>query len=262
MLGQYVSGVASREEMLRQLSAPSLDANRARYDAALHQTKITRRSGPHEWVSFTGMSGFIHTPWAGVLSDRDVELGFAYVPREWAYDHRGTNDNQVFYATLGFLPRVETALRWTRIPGLLVFEDVAPESRLVDMDRMASARVALLEPGPGRPGLSVGFEDARGTGRFHSTYAVSGLPFSFSGAEFRVAAGYGFRVQEVHRRVLDGAFYAAEAAPWAWFRAQVEYDSEKWNAGVGLSPFAGLRLRAAFLHLESLSVGVGWSHRL
>ena len=262
VFGRTVDGVASREEMLRQLSAPALDANRDRYDAALHQTAVARRRGPQEWVSFTGMSGFIHTPWAGVLSDRDVEMGFGFIPREWAYDHRGTNDNQVFYATLGFLPRVETALRWTRIPGVRVFEELAPESRLVDMDRMASARVALLEPAPGRPGLSVGVEDARGTGRFHSTYAVAGLPFSFLGSEFRLTAGYGFRVQEVHRRVLDGTFGAAEVAPWAWLRAQVEYDTEKWNAGVGLSPIAGLRLRAALLHLESLSVGVGWSHGL
>ena len=262
LLGRYVDGVASREEMLRQLSAPSLDANRDRYDAALRQSSVARRRGPREWVSFTGMSGFIHTPWAGVLADRDLELGFGFVSREWAYDHRGSNDNQVFYATLGFLPRVETALRWTRIPGYHVFEELAPESRLVDMDRMASARVALLEPAPGRPGLSVGVEDARGTGRFHSTYAVAGMPFSLAGREFRVAAGYGFRVQEAARRVLDGAFGAAEVAPWAWLRAQVEYDTEKWNAGVGLSPVAGLRLRAALLHLESLSVGVGWSHGL
>jgi hypothetical protein len=42
----------------------------------------------------------------------------------------------------------------------------------------------------------------------------------------------------------------------------MEYDSEKWNAGVGVSPIAGLRVRAALLNLESPSVGVGWSHRL
>ena len=61
------------------------------------------------------------------------------------------------------------------------------------------------------------------------------------------------------RRVLDGAFGAAELAPWRWLRAQIEYDTEKWNAGLGLSPWAGLRLRAALLNAESLSLGAGWS---
>ena len=42
-------------------------------------------------------------------------------------------------------------------------------------------------------------------------------------------------------------------------QAQIEYDTEKWNAGLGLSPWAGLRLRTALLNGESLSLGAGWS---
>jgi len=105
----------------------------------------------------------------------------------------------------------------------------------------------------------VGIEDAHGNRRFHSTYAVAGLPFAFAGVRARVAAGYGFRMFGAMRRVLDGAFGATELAPWAWLRAQLEYDTEKWNAGLGLSPWAGLRLRAALLNGESLSLGAGWS---
>src|SRR5262249_6274385 len=156
----------------------------------------------------------------------------------WAYDHRGTHDNQVFYVTLGFLPRVETALRWTRIPGFHSFQDLAPDSRLVDMDRMASARVALLEPRTLRPGLAVGIEDAQGTRRFHSTYAVTGLPFALLGRPARVSAGYGFRLLDAQRRVLDGLFGAAELSPQRWLRTQLEYDSEKWNVGLGVRPVA------------------------
>jgi hypothetical protein len=124
---------------------------------------------------------------------------------------------------------------------------------------MASARVALWRPRPGRPGLALGIEDARGQRRFHSTYAVTGLPMAIAGMHARVSAGYGFRILDAARRVLDGAFGAVELAPWPWLRGQLEYDTEKWNAGVGLSPWAGLRLRAALLNLESLSLGAGWS---
>jgi len=260
--GTFVSGVASREDYLRQLNRTSLEDGRDRYEATLGRPGPDAAARRGDWVSFTGMTGFIHTPWAGVLADRGIELGYGLVPRQWAYDHRGTSENQVYYTTLGFLPRVETALRWTRMPGYHSFEEIAPDSRIVDVDRMASARVALLLPAPGRPGLSLGVEDIQGQGRFHSAYAVAGLPFALVGWECRVTAGYGFRAFTAARYVLDGAFAAAETAPWHWLRAQMEYDSEKWNAGVGVSPIAGLRVRAALLNLESPSVGVGWSHRL
>jgi hypothetical protein len=62
--------------------------------------------------------------------------------------------------------------------------------------------------------------------------------------------------------VLDGTFGAVDCAVTRSLDAQIEYDSEKWNAGVGLGLFGGLRIRAALLHMESLSLGAGWSHRL
>jgi exopolysaccharide biosynthesis protein YbjH len=261
--GRFVEGVASREGFLRQLSRTSLADGAAQYRTRLGETGATgsraKRAIANDWVSFTGMTGFVNTPWAGVLSDRTLEAGFASVPRAWAYDHRGTNENQLYSTTIGFLPRVETSLRWSRIRGFHSFETVVPDSRLVDIDRMASARVALLLPRDGRPGLALGVEDARGQRRFHSTYAVTGLPFALAGMRGRVAAGYGFRMLHAMNRVLDGTFGAAELAPLPWMRAQLEYDTEKWNAGLGLSPWAGLRLRAALLHMESLSLGAGWS---
>jgi hypothetical protein len=260
--GRFLDGVASRTEFLRQLDRNSLAAGADRYRRALGEASSPRPRATSEWVSFTGMTGFVHTPWAGVLADRGIELGYDQVPKRWAYDHRGTHDNQILYATLGFVRRVETSLRWTRIPGYHSFEEIAPDSRLVDMDRMASARVALLEPSARRPGVAVGVEDAQGTRRFHSTYAVAGLPFAVSGMPARASAGYGFHVWNAARRVLDGFFGAGELSPRPWLRTQLEYDSEKWNVGIGLRPVAGLQLRAALLHMESVSVGAGWSQSL
>jgi hypothetical protein len=44
--------------------------------------------------------------------------------------------------------------------------------------------------------------------------------------------------------------------------ARLEYDTEKLNAGLGLGLRYGLRLRVQALNLETLSVGVGWTHEL
>ena len=263
-VGVFVDGVASREEFLRQLSRTSLADGADRYNRRLGMpaedaARAKQAHANDSWVSFGGMTGFINTPWAGVIPDRTFEGSFGSIPRAWAYDHRRTNENQLFAGTLGFLPRLETSLRWSRIRGYHSFEEIVPDSRLVDIDRMASARVALLTPRPGMPGLSLGVDDAIGQRRFHSTYAVTGLPFTLAGMRARVTAGYGFRILSAARRVLDGTFGAAELSPLPWLRTQIEYDTEKWNAGLGLSPWAGLRLRAALLHLESLSLGAGWS---
>jgi hypothetical protein len=260
--GTTVSGIATREEHLRQLSGPALAAGADRYRKARWNAAPRRQAPGTEWVSLTGMTGFINTPWSGVMPDRGLEAGYNFIPRKWAQDHRGTNDNEVYYATLGFLPRVESSMRWTRIPGYRSFEEIAPDSRLVDIDRMSSGRVELLRPGPRWPGLAAGVEDVQGTRRFHSCYAVAGMPAEIFRVDCRVALGYGFRAFEANRYVLDGAFGAAEIVPARFVRVQAEFDSEKWNAALGISPGAGFHIRAVLLNLESLSLGAGWSHAL
>lgn len=258
-IGTTVSGIASREDFLRQLSRPALESNSGRYRRERGWGASPRETPVPGWVSLTGMTGFINTPWAGVMADRGFEMGYNHVPRAEAYDHRGTHDNEVYYATLGFLPRVETSMRWTRIPGYHSFEDIVPDSRLVDVDRMSSGRVEVLSPGPLRPGLALGVEDFQGTRRFHSAYAVSGMTTTIFQVHCRASVGYGFRAFDANRYVLDGAFGALEAVPTRFARLQAEFDSEKWNAAIGLSPGAGFRIRAVLLNLKSLSYGAGWS---
>jgi hypothetical protein len=208
------------------------------------------------------MTGFVNTPWAGVLADRRLEAGYSHLPLEWAYDHRGTNDNEVYYVTLGFLPRTELSVRWTVIPGLRSFEDDVPESELTDTDYMASGRLCLVPPRTNRPGLAVGIEDAKGTRRFHSTYAVAGLPWRIQQVQGRLSMGYALDAFEAGRRTLLGTFGAFEFSPWRYLAAQLEYDTEKWNLGLAVPAPHGIRFRAAWLHLQSLSVGVGFGHSL
>lgn len=257
-LARTVAGVASREEFLRQLDPGSLEANRDRLERARTGAPRRYRSSTENHAGLTGMSGFLVTPWAGTLPDRTIELGYNRIPVRWAWDQRGRHANEVWYADVGFLPRVEAAVRFTRIPGFKSFSDLAPDSRLTDTDHMASVRVAVLPPAAGRPGLALGVEDVEGTRRFHSAYAVAGLPLVRGGVHARAAVGYAARVFRATRHILDGTFGAVEVSPWRFVAAQLEYDTEKWNAGLTLAPGFGLELRAAALHLESLSVGLGW----
>src|SRR5207244_36467 len=112
------------------------------------------------------------------------------------------------------------------------------------------------------PGLAVGVEDVEGTRRFHSAYAVAGMPLEIQYVRSRVTLGYAFRAFTASRYVLDGCFGALEASPWNRLAAQLEFDSEKWNAGLQFKAPFGFRVRADLLGLTSLSAGVGWQRHL
>jgi len=261
-VGLHNTAIASREEFLRQVNVPSLDANRDRYDAGRGIPRPAS-SKDVDWVSFTGMTGFVNTPWAGVIRDRGLEIGYSHVARKWAYDERGKHANEPYYATVGLLPHLEAAFRFTRIPGRKGFLPEDTDNELTtDTDHMASARLALLIPKPNRPGLAIGVEDVEGTRRYHSSYVVSGMPIEIMGVQSRLSLGYAPSVFTATRHVLDGAFGAFEVSPWRVVAARIENDSEKWNLGIGVDLGFGLRLRAAALNLETLSGGVGWFHEL
>lgn len=260
---QYVAGVASREDYLRQLNQTALEANRYRIDRRLGRQKPAPPQGaPVEWMNATGVSGFIFTPWANSLSDGTISLDYTHVPAKWSYSGRGEFVNQAYSMTIGLLPHVEASLRFTRLPGAVgPFQDI--DNRITtDTDHMASGRLVLLTPEPGHPGLAVGIEDISGTRRFHSTYIVTGMPFEINNVQNRFSFGYAPRVFTAARHVLDGGFGAIEISPWRVVAARLEYDSEKWNVGIGVALPYGLRIRAAALNLETLSVGGGWTHGL
>lgn len=262
-VGRDLPGVPSREAYLRQLDEPSLDANLPRLERSVRGAGRGRAAGPREkappeLISLHGMSGFVNTPWAGTVPDRRLEAGYSKVPKGWADDHRGQYDNEIYYLTLGFLPRIEGSIRWTVLPGLKTFQGDAPESELTDTDYMASGRLNLVPPRPGRPGLAVGAEDLKGTRRFQATYAVAGLPLRIGRVQSRVSLGYAFRALEASHRTLLGTFGAVEIRPVDRLALQSEYDTEKWNVGLGVAAPYGIRLRAVLLNMETLSVGLGF----
>jgi hypothetical protein len=263
-IGVSVSNVASREDYLRQLDRSAILANGPRYRAGRAGERYRHVEERTHWVSWTGMTGFVNTPWAGVMGDKEFELGYNRMPRAVAYSLRGQHRNDQYYATFGFLPRVEVGLRWTVIPGFYTFRDIVPESDYVDSDRMFSARVEVLEARPNRPGVAIGIEDLEGTRRFHSSYVVAGFPFGIYRLQNRVTLGYAPRVfedllkKEVATQTLDGWFGACEVSPLRHLAIAVEHDSEKLNAALAVDLGFGFRARAALLDLDHFGVGAGW----
>ena len=257
-IGTTVANLASREDYLKQLDRSSLASNDPRYQAARAGNRYHHREEQVQWVSMTGMTGFINTPWAGVMGDKELEFGYNKIPKQEAYAYRNLHDNEIYYAAMGFLPHIEVGLRWTVEPGSRPFAELVPESHYVDADRMFSVRAEVLRAGPKRPGLALGVEDLRGTRIFHSSFAVAGMPFEIYRLQNRVTLGYAPRVFEATRRTLDGLFGAYEVSVRRALAAAVEYDSEKFNAALGINLGFGLRARVAWLDLKYAAVGAGW----
>lgn len=257
-VGLYVSNVASREDFLRQLDRSDIVAGADRYQAAREGKRYLQPKEDPEWVSMIGMTGFVNTPWAGVIGDKDIEVGYNKVPKEAAYQDRDVHSNEIYYASLGFLPHVEAGLRWTVVPGSRPFFDIVPESHYLARDRMFSARIELLEARRNRPGVAVGIEDINGTRFFHSTYVVTGLPFEIYRLQNRVTLGYAPQVFRASHRVLDGWFGAYEVTAWRRVVTAIENDSRELNASLGIDLGFGLRARAALLDLKHPGIGAGW----
>ncbi len=262
-VGQTLANVASREDFLRQLDRSAIGAEPERYEAAREGRAFKKtQDARNSWVSMIGMTGFVNTPWAGVMPDKSVEFGYNKIPKEASYAYRGEHSNEVYYGDLGFLPHFEVGLRWTVMPGSRPFSFILPESPYVDRDRMFSGRVELFEAKRNRPGLAIGVEDFHGTKRFHSSYAVVGMPVDIYRLQNRVTLGYAPHIFRAQSRTLDGLFGACEVSVVPRLVTAVEYDTEKPNASLGVSLGFGLKARAVLFDLKHLGMGAGWYRAL
>jgi len=136
---------------------------------------------------------------------------------------------------------------------------VLPGTPLVDADRMLSGRLAVLTTRGWRPGLVVGAEDVYGTRRFHSTYIVTGVEPRIFGLHARASAGYAPPVLAAYRHTLDGPIGALELSDGRWVTPSVEYDSRRWNAGLGVHLGPYVHLRVAWFDCRYAALGGGVS---
>ncbi len=258
-IGQFPSNLASREDFLDGTWRPELAGESDRFRADRDGTRLRRPAPRLEPVSFSGMTGFITVPSASVLPDGQVELGYSRLPLAAAWDHRGEYANEVWYGAVGLLPRLEVGIRWTVIPGLRAFDEFLPGTPLVDADRMLSGRLSVFTPRGWRPGLALGAEDVYGTRRFHSSYIVSGIEPRIFGLRARASAGYAPRVFDAYRYTLDGFIGAVEVSDGRWLTPSVEYDSRRWNAGLGVHVGPYVQLRVAWFEMKYAALGGGIS---
>jgi len=214
-------------------------------------------------VGMSGLSGYFNTPSAEVLRDGTAEIGYNVFAKGRAYDHRGQYSNNVYFATLGFLPRAEVMVRITALPGFISYTAEDSASRLTDADRMWAGKVQLIRGKGLLPDVAMGAEDPVGTRRFHALYVVAGRRGRIGGIEVRVDAGVAPRLlHRVTNYTLHGGFAGFEVRPVKYGAVIAEYDTEKWNVGLKVHTPLGLTGRIVWLDAKTLSGGVGFSIRI
>ncbi|MGQ0721991.1 MAG: YjbH domain-containing protein [Candidatus Eiseniibacteriota bacterium] len=216
-----------------------------------------RKAAPAPGATLHGMTGLVIVPTAAVLPDGAIRFGAGFVEREWAYQGRDDMDNEVWFLAVGFLPRVEASIRATVLPELSLLEGQEAPA----VDRLASARVLLLEERGLRPAVAAGIDDVRGTRLYHSLYLVGTKSFRVGPPTFRATLGYGADPIQANLHVLRGVFGGVEAEVGPWARALLDFDTEKWNSGVALTAFGRLSAQFVLLHLDTPSGALAWTHR-
>jgi hypothetical protein len=208
-------------------------------------------------ASLTGTTGIFNIPTAEVTPEGWFRVGVQRIDSEWAYVERGAGDNETYFFTVGFLPRVEVSIRAT------IFSETGflTEGTSDAADRLASGRVRVFDEGRW-PALAVGVDDIRGNQRSHALYAVvtKTLEAPAQSLDIRATAGFASTAIEATAYFLDGAFGGVECSLWDRVTLGLEYDTEKWNTGARVVILSGLAAQGVLLHFDTPSGGVSWTH--
>ena len=202
-------------------------------------------------LSLNGTSGILMTPTADIAADRALAAGVSFVDKKWAVDYRDIFDNVAYFATVGYLPRLEVSMRVTVFPrSSFSVED--PERS--EKDRMFSLKVLALKERCHWPALALGSEDLTGTKRFNTLFAVASKGLSLGRAgTIRLHLGYGSDRIEAKNHPLDGVFGGLAKALWKGGELLAEYDTDKVNVGLRVEPVPYVSLLVSALNVESFA---------
>lgn len=187
-------------------------------------------SSPAYW----GGTGLLEVPNGRVIEDKEVRIGVSHL-----YPYR------TYYASLGFLPRLELNGRIVEILNRDLSETPGWEGYGYHKDKVVDVKFGVLKEGKTFPAVSIGAQDITGTKKFSSYY----LATSKRCGPVDLTLGYG-------TERLKGLFGGAEFsfAPFSIIAEYnpIEYEKDKiraveerysnYNYGLRFRPFKWVSL--------------------
>lgn len=228
-------------------------------------TLLTSENGKSQ--SLTGTTGYFNIPSAEIYPDRSIYLGTSLINKEYKKWGNPDYHAMAFYATSTFLPFMELSIRYTRMIDL-----PSEQYESTAGDRMASARIRPVEEGKYYPSVVIGFQnffttlESGNASHFNSSYIVTTKNFRFSHVLSRVGvtAGYGMELFKSSDYQFIGFFGGINFSPknMEYLELMMEYDAEKWNAGMRITILKHVVLLAGLEGLDAFSFGVNYKFRL
>jgi hypothetical protein len=226
--------------------------------------------------SLPGLSGGYSIPSAYFQKDRTLYFGYTYLNSKY-YDLYSNGNNYSYslgYFGLTILPFAEVSVRLSYPNGYNKdHEDI------IMGDRMISGRLRVVKERKYWPAIVVGLQgfykttgdDLINVGNggpsfFNSSYLVMSKNFYFNKVfeRLRFTAGYGSDIVVAQTYQFIGLFGGINISPKnvKWLELMLEYDADKWNAGMRVTILKHVVILAGFEGMDSFSGAINYKFRL
>lgn len=207
--------------------------------------------------SLMGYSGFIRTPTAKNIEDKNLSIGAYYIDKSIAV--MGETNNLRNIVALNFLPFLEVDLVLNNL-----INSKSPEQAIGD--RQTSFKI-VLQRNDFLPNLGLGFYDLIGAldkGGIHSDfyYVVLTKDFEVNKLNFSTNVGFAKYVYHENNSGLNGIFYGLSTTLFNSIELMGEYDSRYYNIGTRLILFNHFSFLLSLIDMKHFSGGAGFSFQL
>lgn len=181
-----------------------------------------------------GYAGLVYTPSANMAPWKTADIGFTHFSRTISKTYNaGETSERSFLGSIVFLPFLEVSLKLTR-PYQNETDQLRNGKRYRGIgDRSISLRVQVLKETARRPALAIGIQDPFPTNSdfFNTQYAVISKSFRRNGLTLASNLGFGYTSDD--EAFLKGIFGGFNLS-WKYLNLMAEYDTQYFNAGIGL----------------------------
>ncbi len=233
-------------------------------------------------TSLFGDKGFINTPSSEVLTEKNINLGFSYLPQGKSYVDTKFSNN-IYSISIGLIPRIEIGINFTEVfDGKLDVDH--PYLTGSWSDKNTFLRIQLLKDKGFFPSAVLGGRDiisnravnlgGRGLSSHQQIfYIVLGKQLF----DFKTSLGYSYApeipfgfvhntraINTINRDFRVNGFFCAVETPKIFSLASfiVEYDSKYFNYGLDIGSIFGLNLKVSMVDLKYFTARLGYEIEL
>jgi hypothetical protein len=207
-------------------------------------------------AQIVGTTSLITIPVADMPPDGTITVGGGFVEKRYSEYLNGRVDYTPLYLSVEFLPFLELAFRFSRPV------DLDDRERLGD--RMVSARVRLFNETSRRPAIVLGAHDfltVEDRNYFHALYLVGSKHVRLL-IPIGLHLGYGADVVDALAYQFVGVFGGVSARIVPDGEVLVEYDADRFSAGIRYELLDRIRVLLALQGLDSIIAGASMNLEL